>query len=255
MVTGVPPHMTVPMVYPVNVNATATGSWASYTFSLNNLVDPDITGVGSQPTTFDQWMTLYMRFRVLAVHVDLDVADGTSSAGGSRAVAIVYRGSDIPTESWMGYAGTRDAIIPTFAHSGFCGNVSQTFYIKDVAGLTEAAVLADDGLQGSSSTTPSITFRLGIGCATGGGATDVVRIRGLLRYVVRLECPVANNISALASLMPKPLAPIASIPVAEDRTGQKNDPAAEAELIAKILSLLRSGGTVTSSGVLGSGLH
>lgn len=51
-------------------------SCAAYIYSLNGLYDPNITGVGDQPTGFDQYMALYDLYTVLAVKVKVKVLNG-----------------------------------------------------------------------------------------------------------------------------------------------------------------------------------
>ncbi len=38
---------------------------AFYSYKLTDLYDPNFTGVGSQPISYDQWSTLYQRFKVM----------------------------------------------------------------------------------------------------------------------------------------------------------------------------------------------
>lgn len=42
---------------------------ANHVFSMNNLYDPDYTGVGHQPAFRDEWANIYGHYRVLAAHV------------------------------------------------------------------------------------------------------------------------------------------------------------------------------------------
>lgn len=56
----------------INLVEAAAGTGVFYTFQLNNLYDPNYTGAGKQPTSFDQWSTLYNRFRVMNVEVQLE---------------------------------------------------------------------------------------------------------------------------------------------------------------------------------------
>ncbi len=52
-------------------------------FALNGCYDPDITGIGHQPRYFDQFMGLYVRYRVLRAAVRMTyVPLSTGAAGG-----------------------------------------------------------------------------------------------------------------------------------------------------------------------------
>jgi len=62
-----PPKMTVTLSYATAVVFNpAAGGVSLNVFSANGLFDPDITGAGSQPRGFDQWMALYNHYCVLA---------------------------------------------------------------------------------------------------------------------------------------------------------------------------------------------
>lgn len=50
------------------------------TYSLTGLYDPDITGVGTQPITFDQWSAFFQRFRVTAVRYEVTFQSLLSAA-------------------------------------------------------------------------------------------------------------------------------------------------------------------------------
>lgn len=52
--------------YDITVNPTLGGVVAEYVFSANGLFDPNITGTGHQPLGFDQLMTFYSHYTVIA---------------------------------------------------------------------------------------------------------------------------------------------------------------------------------------------
>jgi len=63
-----------------NTNALAPGvSVGLNVFRANAVFDPDFTGVGIQPTGFDQYATLYNRYRVIGVYVQIWVSNGNSN--------------------------------------------------------------------------------------------------------------------------------------------------------------------------------
>jgi len=47
-------------------------------YSLNGLFDPDISGVGDQPTGFDEYMALYSKYTVLATKVKIKALNADS---------------------------------------------------------------------------------------------------------------------------------------------------------------------------------
>lgn len=56
----------------------AAGTFAFYTYALNNLYDPDFSGAGVQPIGFDQWAAFYTRFRVVSVNIRLLMVNVTN---------------------------------------------------------------------------------------------------------------------------------------------------------------------------------
>jgi len=62
-----PPKISVTLQYASTVVFNpAAGGVSLNVFSANGLFDPDVTGAGSQPRGFDQWMALYNHYCVLA---------------------------------------------------------------------------------------------------------------------------------------------------------------------------------------------
>lgn len=54
-----------------SLNVGAAGTAANYVFSANGLYDPNITGTGHQPRGFDQLMTLYDHYVVIASKITI----------------------------------------------------------------------------------------------------------------------------------------------------------------------------------------
>lgn len=67
---AIPPKMKVKMNYVAQSNLDpAIGTCAVHVFRANGLYDPDVTAVGHQPRTFDQFMALYDHFTVIASNI------------------------------------------------------------------------------------------------------------------------------------------------------------------------------------------
>lgn len=65
-VSCLPDTMLVRLKYTDNITMTNVAGYGTYVFSINDCYDPNVTGVGSQPLGFDQWMNFYEAFQVNA---------------------------------------------------------------------------------------------------------------------------------------------------------------------------------------------
>lgn len=202
MTAGVKPFQYVTMVYPFAFTSSSVtaGVWY-WQFRINSLFDPDFTGGGQQPTTFDQWMALYDRYRVLGCDVDCTVSDSTLL---NPLIAAGAPSQDaVPTLTFQGIMGLRDAQLAKQPYPATT-HIHRTILIKDVFGVDEEAMMSEQNYSGTSSTSaPSVAyFSLGVQSAA---STGSVFCAGTLRFAVRLESPHANNIS-LSRAIPKELA-------------------------------------------------
>lgn len=60
----------VTMKYASDVSlVTPLGAFSGFTFRCNSLYDPDYTGIGHQPYTFDQWKAFYNEYRVIKARI------------------------------------------------------------------------------------------------------------------------------------------------------------------------------------------
>lgn len=77
--SGIPTNMRVKLKYVIEVTGQATGIAYVYAFRNNSLYDPDYSGAGAQPRTFDQWASLYSMYRVDAVAAKVTFDTDTAS--------------------------------------------------------------------------------------------------------------------------------------------------------------------------------
>lgn len=174
----IPQRFIVKMKYADDVYANASGL---YTFNLNSIFDPNRTGAGHQPYGFDQFATLYNRYRVISCSWRVTAPSSTNTVQ-------------------LGCIPTNEAITPaTFAelkenprakyviqHVG--GNVQLCkgrAYIPSLVGRTKAQYMADDRYQATVLTDPAELAVLNIMTANNAGvgqASQVINV--LLEYVV-----------------------------------------------------------------------
>lgn len=78
---GFPRNQAVKLRYVTSVSINpAIGQLAYHFFRANSLYDPDLTGTGHQPMTFDMWSTLYNHYVVCGAKITVTfVADGSTT--------------------------------------------------------------------------------------------------------------------------------------------------------------------------------
>jgi len=72
---------------PLNANSSTA---AGYTFALNGLYDPDISGSGHQPMGFDQFTALYQNYKVLGAKVTAKFTIDAQSTSTGQFVGIQF---------------------------------------------------------------------------------------------------------------------------------------------------------------------
>lgn len=206
---GVRPFTLSTLVLPVAFTSSsgASGNWY-WQYRLNSLFDPDFTGGSSQPTTFDQWMTLYARYRVLAVTVDFTV---TETANATSIALVAAPSIAAPTSlTYMGVGGMRDAVYGNSATYTSEKRLRRTYAIKDVFGIDQEAMMSEINYAGTSSTSAPAVAYLTMGVFCSSGAAFSVCVHGSIRFAVRFEEPVTTLISlskaALAAVPQEPAA-------------------------------------------------
>lgn len=85
---GIPDRFrtTLRYCYKGTINIVA-GAAATYSFGLNCLYDPNLTGTGAQPMYFDQLMTLYNHYKVLGTKMNVRLLH---NQGGTTAQAACH---------------------------------------------------------------------------------------------------------------------------------------------------------------------
>lgn len=126
---------------------------AVHVFSANGLYDPDITGVGHQPSGFDQVMALYdhyvvlkstINFQIINLDTTYPITVGIASFDNSTPLADYRAYIESGRSTWQGLSPS--------AGSADKGNMKQTMLISDFMGRTN--VESEDDLAGSASANP-----------------------------------------------------------------------------------------------------
>lgn len=136
----------------ISINPTV-GSSNAYVFRCNDLYDPNFTGVGHQPTGFDQMMALYNKFVVYASKIKVIgfAPDGETL---DLVVGVAIRDDTTVTttlEEYMEQANTDWAVVPG-------GAGASPFAVKtafDLSLWSNTSVKTNDLLHGVASAGPS----------------------------------------------------------------------------------------------------
>jgi hypothetical protein len=183
-----------PTVLPVKLTytdyrvITAVGSQANYVYRLNSLNDPDFSGVGGQPAGFDQVKTLYGRYRVMAVKVEVQAA--ANAATGPGLLAIAPSDSSSLTAIAEDIAGLRYAKAASFTTSEV-GKVTALWHIGELLGYSDQSMLANSNVEAAIGSNPAFQQYLNVNVETGNSATQQTMIMVRLTYYARMEVPIA----------------------------------------------------------------
>ena len=194
-----PPNMTVKLVYS-NRKAFGEASVAAggnYTFALNNLYDPDKTGIGQQPVNFDQLCTLYTLFRVVKVDYDVEIVHVTAQAAGVTAtVGLVPTWNDaLPTDpiAWFALSGARSKCLTPYGGSNYA-RFSGSIDPWSVLSIRRQQYMNDTDYTCTATGGPVRNVYLNIFCV-GSGGTAACLLTISLVYTVEAMIPVLNSLS------------------------------------------------------------
>lgn len=196
--TVIPPKQTTVLKYSevyVGINP-AVGSAAAYVFACIDARDPNVTGVGHQPTGFDQWMALYNRFTVLQSKIKatfytvdtetLDTVVGIAIFDGSTTTTTTEKYMEQPNTSW--------AVLPAGA-----GADTVTCYANfDLKTFSSSKVLYDNDLfQGSSTVSPGRNWYYHLFAGATGAAEDPATVKASveIEYLISFYEPKTLDIS------------------------------------------------------------
>lgn len=179
----IPDEMWVTLSYTDRRDATSSVGAYAYVYALNDVYDPDVTGIGSQPLAYDQWVALYNRWVVLAS--EIEVTCTSRSVSNQLAVAVVPCSSNtlVPT-SYEAAAQMRYAKIAATTGGGPSPKIVLKAKVNEVSGVPLQSVQSDDQFSGSNSASPSRRLVWGIFTETS-GASDSFSLSVKIRYKVR----------------------------------------------------------------------
>jgi len=192
----VPDEMRVTLRYVDTVDATASVGAHSYSFAVNDVYDPDITGTGNQPAYYDELTSIYNRWVVPELEYDVAITSRTVSGRMSTAVVPVTQSSVAPSTfesaSVLRYAKTADT-----TGGGPSYHIKGKISVADLYGIPDYQVEADDAFQGATTASPNRRCVLAIVTQTS-GSSDALSLTITLKYKVRFYQPAVYTLSLAA---------------------------------------------------------
>lgn len=145
-------------VLPTSDSAWGTG--IDYTFNLNSIYDPDLSGTGHQPLGRDQWSVFYNRYRVFKVSY---VITGTAMSGYQNTLAVLPNNSATLFTSPQIFAEQPRTIMKQI--NGNAGQVllKGSVYLPSIAGVSKKTYAGSDRYQSLMSSSPSEAMVLHVG--------------------------------------------------------------------------------------------
>jgi hypothetical protein len=143
-----PPHMCIKFRYSARGTLTeaAAGTGTTYTYRINSLWDPNLTGVGAQPVGLDQWATLFERAVVLSADVRVDFVNVSASNAPCRVgfwPAIGLSSIPADNDAWPSQRNARSALM---GGSGKTVTTLKAHYdIAKVMDIPRSKLIIDDG--------------------------------------------------------------------------------------------------------------
>lgn len=192
----IPDDTRVTLRYTDTKDANASVGAYVYTWALNDVYDPDVTGVGAQPLAYDQWTGLYNRWLVRECVYDVAITSRTVSGRLSVAVAPAASPSLAPSTF-------EQASSMRYAKAGETTGGGPTVHIKgrvDMAklyGVPDYAIESDDNYQGSVSASPPRRMVLTVACETS-GSSDALSLTVVLKFRTRFLQPLVSSLSLLS---------------------------------------------------------
>lgn len=174
----IPQRFVVKMKYAEDVFTNASGL---FTFNLNSVFDPNRTGGGHQPYSFDQLATLYNRYRVISCSWRVTAPSST----GTVQLGCIPTNEPITPAT---FAELKENPRTKYVIQHVGGNVQLCkgrSYIPSLVGRTKAQYMADDRYQATVLTDPAELAVLNIMAANNGGVGINAQVLNvLLEYTV-----------------------------------------------------------------------
>jgi hypothetical protein len=220
----------------------AVGATATQIFSGNSLFDPDVTGAGGQPLGFDQWAAMYLKYRVLASSIEVNLA---TPGAASNAEALAYFVLT-PSNDASAFTTLEAGASQPYAKEWIMNGISGSFMFKPttssmetalIMGVSKQSVLTDDELSALTTASPANQWYWRIsGRAADSAATIAVQMTVTVSYLCDFY---ERNLLGLSLDLPKQVRPITNAP-----TERPSEPTDKKTVLREKIALLLLDGDV-----------
>lgn len=169
------------------------GGNAINVFSGNGCYDPDITGVGHQPTGFDQLMAMFDHYVVL--RSSIKVIFQNTAATARNIVGICARDSATTTADWRVYVEQGTSTWDYLGTQDGSPKTVQSQSITTSTFLGRKSPLSDPDLKGDASSNPTEQFYWHVWASGNGADTDPVNCVVVIDYFGMLIEPKSAGLS------------------------------------------------------------
>lgn len=174
----------------INVNPGAAGLADSYVFSCNGLWDPNVSGVGHQPTGFDQFMLMYQEYQVIGAKIRVEFANTDTGAHQTVGIAVLGGTTEqVDTRVMIENGGCKwKTITPRNGSKDYC---TMTMGVSPHKWLGRRGPLSVDELKGTASGNPAqqCYFHIFAQDYGAGGDTAPVGLNVQIDYIVIFTKP------------------------------------------------------------------
>lgn len=154
--SGMPDSIAMKMKYSTILTPTTTTTAQTHFYSLNNLFDPDVTGVGHQPYYFDEVSAIYARYYVMGCSVKV-----TANVTTGAAQLLFKAQRDVTGLSATSIGVERPGMRSVIVNAGGPSKATKTYYsIPNLFGLSKDAYKGENAYHGTFDTNPTLQYYL-----------------------------------------------------------------------------------------------
>lgn len=157
-ISGPPQQQLIKFVYNTDqlifVPSLTGTNFHTHAFRANSLHDPDATGAGGQPRFYDEFMAMYVRWKVLGCKIEVEGIVETAGAGAKIFICPLTSGGAAMT-NWN-QAAERKLNTSILATNNKKFKISRYMSIHTMNQVRSSVVQNEDGYSGSVAFNPTI---------------------------------------------------------------------------------------------------